>query len=219
MKPEQLSRIVSYISEFAALLPIVLYVFKHPKCVILNSIFYFLIASLGFDITSTIIASSYKNNLIIINIYALAEFTLGSLIFFHLKVLSAKSAILVNFIFYLVFALNSIFWQRLDSDQNVSSIAESVFFISCSIIFYSRFIKELPVENPWKYAPFWISIGFCFYFTQGLYAFALYKYVFEQLPVQYHFNFWMIHNFSWIIFILLLTRAIYIHSSVKSKAT
>jgi hypothetical protein len=155
---EQITVYIAYVGMLSVLLPILLYLFKKKKNELLTRLTIFLLVGFLFDIMGLVQALLYRNNLQLINFYSLFEFSLGSFIFYTLKVLPKRLFITANILFVILFIITSAFLQPLTSNQTVTTLSTSIFFIYCCVQFYIKLLKTLPVDNPWYYPPFLLCV-------------------------------------------------------------
>jgi hypothetical protein len=92
--------------------------------------------------------------------------------------------------------LNTIFWQGMDSIQNLNWAITSLLIIAMAFG-HTLYMNQFPVSYMERYAPHWITTGLLFYFTFSFAIFALSKFFIEDLKLDADFRYvWMFHNLN-----------------------
>lgn len=194
LKVEYLTLIFSMGFIFCPLILSLKHFRSYPKELKVIGIHLILIAILAIYSASLWISS--KNNLPVLHIYTMIEF---STIMFFYQIVFKNAIDKVWFIVlisgFLIFCLiNAFFIQKWHIFNTYPRTLESIIIISTSLFYYYKITKQTLYIQIEKSATFWINTGFFIYFSGSFLLFMLSNYI---LPLSLKFNMivWQLHAF------------------------
>lgn len=193
----QFVNILSYVSVFSVLIPIMLYFGKKIQSI---SSFFFalLLASFLSDICHEIYTRAGYKGYYVLNAFIFVQFLLISCIYYFL--LKNKKLVYVNTIIFILFSIfNVIFIQPIQVFQGWPLSVESILILMYSINYYNQALKINPPIDLLRHYPFWINTAIFFYFSFDLFLFAMSNYILEVLPNDIKMTVWGFHNLNNII--------------------
>ncbi len=214
---EDFVRIIAKVSAYIILIPTILAIMRlrdGDREQRLLSLLIF--SSLFVELTALIIGLSGEgeNNLFLLHIFTVIEFTLLTLIFQpHVKVLIPKKAI--HFLiaaFFLFAVINSLFFESIQQFNAFGRALEGLLIIFLDLLCLVLILKTLKIKQPECSPLIWISIGTLIYFSGSLFVFIFSNYVLSSQSVSV--TIWGIHAFMSIVLNLFYTVALW----VKPKA-
>ncbi|RQO75385.1 hypothetical protein DBR43_08495 [Pedobacter sp. KBW06] len=158
------------------------------------SIHLILIAILAIYSASLWISS--KNNLPVLHIYTMIEFS-TIMLFYQIVFKNAINKVwfIALISAFLVFCVvNAFFIQKWHIFNTYPRTLESIIIISTSLFYYYKITKQTLYIQIEKSATFWINTGFFIYFSGSFLLFMLSNYI---LPLSLKFNMivWQLHAF------------------------
>ncbi|WP_157262902.1 hypothetical protein [Pedobacter steynii] len=167
---------------------------SYPKELKVISIHLLLIGILALYSASLWLSS--KNNLPVLHIYTMIEF---STIMLFYQVVFKDSIARIWFILlisgFLAFCLINAFWiQKWHIFNTYPRTLQSIVIISTSLFYYYKITRQTLYIQIEKSATFWINTGFFIYFSGSFLLFMLSNYI---LPLSLKFNMivWQLHAF------------------------
>jgi len=162
------------VSQAAVLLPVIVGIRNYQRLTPgLRVLFYFLVATIGFEIQASVIKQFLGNNMPGLHLYTLVEFLAFSAVYYyHFQKNSALQLFIgINAIVFIAICFADAFW--INSIWKLNPLSRS--YSSVSMIFYTlvyfyfMFQKDTPnysIEHPM----FWVNIGALIYFgTNAIY--------------------------------------------------
>jgi len=152
-----------------------------------------------------------QNNTIEYNILSVSRTIIFSIYFIRNGPGALKPLKRMVVAFFLGFVLFN--FIVLESPVNLFSsglfTAESIVLLFFCIYYYLTTINQERDEKLSKHPMFWIVMGLSIYEAVNFFIFLLFKYLIENYTV-FAQKIWNIHDISYIVFCLLITRAIYV---------
>jgi hypothetical protein len=189
---------IKYASIISAVIPLGLFFYlRNIKNRIINLLAILILVAAVCDITSRILSSKKIPNLEIINTYFILQFIFAAVIYYHiyLKKRGSLQSILIA-VASVVMILNTIFWQGLDSIQNISWAITSLVIIAMAFGHF-LYLNRFPVLYPERSSSYWISTGLLFYCCLSFGIFVLSRFFIENLKLDADFRYvWMFHNLN-----------------------
>ncbi len=190
----QVANILSYISVFSVLVPIICYIFFKNKNRVTVVLFVLLLVSFAADLGNELFMRLGGRGYSIINAFFIAQFFLLSYIyslFFKNRMLIYIASIL-----FTGFAIiNTLFIQPFNEFQSWSDGVQSAILIIYSITCYNQLLKNPPEDERLGSLILWINMGVSFYFFMNLYLFINANYVFKSESTGTAMIIWGFHNF------------------------
>lgn len=187
---EKLSVLLLYSSPFAVLPALVLAWYKYG---IAGPAFRILAYHLSFvaftSILSALLWFMNENNLPLLHVYTIVEFTFISLYFSYVLKGSVPKAVWAGLFAFAAFAVwYAACWQGWNLFNPLPRSVESLLVIILCIAYYARTLAELKVDNLFREAAFWLNTGWLFYFSAALFLFTMSNYI---LPLNRTLNVWV----------------------------
>lgn len=202
----KLNYIIFFLSLFIVLCPLILAlsrVHRYPKELKVITVHLTAITILGF--IGAILWALKKNNLLVLHIYTMIEFTTITLFYQSVfKTLFSKKKALVLIASFVIFCLiNAFYIQSWWIFNTYPRTLESIVVIGFSLFYYYRITHQnvhLQIE---KSPVFWISTAFFIYFSGGFFLFMLSNYILPLDPAL-RIMIWQIHAILSIILYILI---------------
>jgi hypothetical protein len=158
-----------------------------------------------------------RSNTIFYNIHSLARFICFASFFFQLgqtdfRWLQKLLVALFSLITVIYFSFFDNFFNKKYISSDMMS-GESFFILFFCMLYYLSILKS---DNPFfrQRKDFWVVTGICFYSVLNFFIFLFYKPLLIENKVLTD-QIWTLHNIAFIIFILFLTKAIYVPDTNK----
>lgn len=163
--------------------------------------------------------SFLQSNNPLYNIHSIVRFTCFSYYFIHLKQSSfMKLRITVPLFFIVVIFINFIYFEDFFNPDYLSGnlmSAESYLLLVYCMQYYLSELKD-DDDNIFRGPDFWIVTGLSIYVVVNFFVFLFYVPMLNT-DTKLATNIWDVHNISFIIFCLFITKAIYV--PVRNKYT
>jgi hypothetical protein len=203
-------KLLMYISYFSVLVPIFIFLAKKQnfKAPFLRVFFILLITGLLSDLIGYISIKAGGSNIVVGNIYILAQFFLLS--YFYCLLLKRKGLIYIAWvIFAACFMVNIIYFQPFNEYQGFTHSAGGILLMVCAVVCYFQTIRG-PLTDDWlDDMKLWMNIGVLFYFFMTMYVFISANYIFKNESEDIAMMAWGFHNVCNIIKNMLFAKAIY----------
>lgn len=191
--------------------------FMRPVFIYLWISFFCNLISDGMWLFLDIIPKGYRSNTIFYNIQSLSRFICFAVFFFMLK---QKDFRWLQKILVIVFSFITLFYfSFIDSFFNKNYISsdmmsgESFFLLFFCMLYYLSILKsDTPRFRQRK--DFWVVTGICIFAVLNFFIFLFYKPLLEENRDLAE-KIWTLHNIAFIIFILFITKAIYVPDTNK----
>jgi hypothetical protein len=157
-----------------------------------------------------------ESNVIYLNLYTIVEYTILSILIYTIagtKILRSTAAWLL--VIFLIFSILNLFYlQGFDSINSISLIVECLL---CITLFGTYLVESIHIDfSSWISDDKIIaSILILFYFSSNFFVFG-FSYLYEHHAQSFHFDPWIIHSVSNIIFHLGMSVVVLI-SAFKWK--
>lgn len=202
-----IENLLSYISIFATLLPILTGSFSYfSKSKPSIFVFLLLILAFLFEITNVVVSRlGYTSNIIFINIYFLFEITLISLFYFQLLTEKAwKYFVLASGFLILAYAVYHLSGKNRNSLNNLQMTFQSLQVILISLVVYYYQLKNMVHPNILAVPDFWINSAFLVFFGGNFFLHIFSNYLLKH-ELYAFFELWgIIHSTLNIIFCILI---------------
>ncbi|PLX07675.1 MAG: hypothetical protein C0596_09575 [Marinilabiliales bacterium] len=190
-----LSNLIIFMS-IAVIIPIIVILinFKYIKSFSTSRVFaLYSIADLISWFFSIVLAMSGNQNIIVANVFTIVEFTLVSLFFVEILKLKKKRAYVTLICFLSLFFIFGVFISNNDLHTNLSSTVISIIFISLSVIYFSKLMREQKIDNLLSYQNFWFNTGILVYFSGSIFIMIFSNYFFT-LSIDAQKILWLLHS-------------------------
>lgn len=196
-----LSPVFFYIklSQASVLLPVATGIAAYKKLPLpFKVLFYFFVASIGFEAQASILKRVYHNNMPGLHLFTLVEFLVFTTVFYHhfrknspLRLFTGINTI----IFLVVWPADAFFINGLWHSNSLSRSYSSVSMIGYTLVyFFFLFRKDMP-EYRSDHPMFWISTGALLYFGANTFYFMLANYfIIDTAPAEYSVAFHAVIN-------------------------
>jgi len=169
-------------------------------------IYFFTIIAWVTEISSYITRSMSINNMPLLHIYTVVEFTMISW-FYHVlfkKMFSFSPLIFIAVLFACGSVINSVFIQRILSFNSYTRGIEAMLIIVYAVVFLYGFFFQSDTRQVTDNPALWITAGILIYFSGAATLFILSNYI---LPMGYQFNknVWALHAMLSIIMYCFIT--------------
>jgi hypothetical protein len=158
-----------------------------------------------------------RSNTLFYNIHSLARFICFVIFFFRLEQYDYRwiQKILVA-LFTIIFIIYFSFFDSFFNKKYISSdmmSGESFFLLFFCMLYYLSILKgDTPRFRQRK--DFWVVTGICLFDVLNFFIFLFYKPLLED-NAKLADQIWTMHNIAFIIFILFITKAIYVPDTNK----
>lgn len=156
--------------------------------------------------------SQHKNNLPVLHIYTMVEFT--TIILFYQTIFktyfSKRWAWLVISVFLIFCLVNATYIQDWKMFNTYPRTLESILVIGASLYYYYKITRQTLYTQIEKSPVFWINTGFFIYFSGSFLLFTISNYI---LPFSFKFNMmvWQFHAFLSIVNNILIFIGLWQH--------
>lgn len=143
-------------------------------------LFYFFVASVGFEVAAEIMKYVLQNNIPALHLFTLAEFLALSMVFYHHF---QKNSILrlfigINAIVFVGAALaDALFINSIWTWNTLSRSYSSVTMICYALVYFLFLFRHETPEYSVGHPMFWVSTGVLFYFGTNMLYFLLHDYL------------------------------------------
>lgn len=190
---------VNQFSSFFCIVPLLIGILKYRDGQLNPMMFPLLILQMLSLITEILnVTLSYKglNNMIIINIYTLFEFTLITLFYkkFFDQFFPSKLHYLFIGAFSILVLVNVYLLNKKNNIDYISSSFECIVFIVYPLLALLLVMKSLLYDNLLQSSFFWINNAILFYFSGNLFLFVFSGYL-EKNDQSTYLNLFLIHTF------------------------
>ncbi len=159
----------------------------------------------------------FRTNTIFYNLHSVSRFIL--FVTFFLKLKQPLYRTIQRFLiaaFIIIFIIYFSFFDSFFNTQHISSdlmTGEAFFLLFFSMLYYLSLMKE---ENPsFTYRKdFWVVTGLSIYMAVNFFLFLFYNPLLANNAKEAE-NIWNVHNGAYIIFILLISKALYVSDPDK----
>jgi hypothetical protein len=216
---EILNYIIDWSEVWVLIIPIFIYLkgksqpdFMKPVIIYIFLGFLFNLICDGMGEILEYIPPKYRTNTIIYNLNSVSRFILFVLFFFKLnQPFYLKIQRILVAIFILIFILYFNFIDSFFNTQHISSdlmAGEAFFLLFFSMLYYISLLNE---ENPsFQYRKdFWVTTGLSIYMAVNFFVFLFYNPLLNENEL-FAENIWTFHNAAYVIFILFLSKALYV---------
>jgi drug/metabolite transporter (DMT)-like permease len=201
-----------YTSVFSVCLPLLLIFVRRknlsPYHIVLIMALCFAGASEG---VSFYLHSNGLSNIPVINVYALIEFLVITVMYFYMfdqrKYWLRFLILLISFATY--FVVDNVVIHNIHEYNGSSLTIATIVILTLSLLFYRELVLKLPAKFISKYSPFWINAAVCFYFAFSAVLFFASHYIFNSMPLESAWVFWSYHNVNNIVKNILFAVGIY----------
>ena len=174
------------VSSYSAILPLGLGVFKWKhlsfKLKILSA---YLLLSLLTDIVTLQLAINSINNLSLLYVFTVLEFSLFSTIYHKIyRSLRLKRIIIIIAMFFLGLVIVNLYKEGIGSYATAPRTVESIIFTTYSIIYFYQILSGSFVFKVEKDAMFWFNGSILVYFAGLLLFFSLSSYILEHASID-----------------------------------
>ncbi|MFA0961798.1 hypothetical protein AB9P05_08315 [Roseivirga sp. BDSF3-8] len=211
---------LSKLSTFSVFIPLLLALvtirFHHREVKFLAYLVY---TSFLVEICMVYLGYQKVNNLPLLNILTMAEFTLLSLMYYHLfREPRLKRFIKISIHVFVAFTfLYATFIKGWYEYSDVPRALESLMLVAFSLIYFRKLLTDLNVFYIEKEPAFWVSTAVLFYFSGSLFMYIFSSYLALQY-IDVMKQVWHIHSMLMIIYNLLLAVGIWYSRQKFSRA-
>lgn len=194
--------LLSYCAVFSILLPLSIAVVRFKD---LGREMKILALLLGFgaitELSANILANNKINNLPILHLYSVVEFSLLFTIYYSFfQGLISRRVYRLGIAGFLTLAIiNVVLFQGLQAFNTYPLLVECTVFTALSLLFFYQTLKEKKVLHIEQSAMFWFSSGHLIYFAGNLSIFTFSNFILE-ISNQLHEGIWAIHS----VFLIIL---------------
>lgn len=143
---------------------------------------------------SYILAFAGYWNIIVPNVFSVIEFFLVSFYFIEIfNLRKTKQLKIITTILTITLGSTVYFYQN-QSYNNISSLILSPYFITLSLLFFAKTMREQKINNLFKYPPFWFNSGILFYFSCSVFINIFSNYSIENMSNDAQKTLWFIHS-------------------------
>lgn len=208
-----IEKIYLYFSMGIVICPLILAltnVKSYPKELKVITLYLVSIAIIGSY--SAYLWSQHKNNLPVLHIYTMVEFT--TIILFYQTIFktyfSKRWAWLVISVFLIFCLVNATYIQDWKMFNTYPRTLESILVIGASLYYYYKITRQTLYTQIEKSPVFWINTGFFIYFSGSFLLFTISNYI---LPFSFKFNMmvWQFHAFLSIVNNILIFIGLWQH--------
>lgn len=207
-----LDLLLAYADTYGPVIPLafILLLFRRkqmPRVLIILS-WYLLISIVIFGI-SNYMANRFMNNLFLYHLFCIIELCFVCLLFKEM-IRSEKVRRTIPYFLALatlLFILNSVFLEKINSWNSNSASVEFLIIICFSLIYYFELAGSNDILFFSKNAFFWIVSGLFVYCSGCSVLFAFYKYT-AQNNIRFTLDFWIFQILMYLIKNLLITKGI-----------
>lgn len=213
------SDIIIKTAQVAIIVPLFITVLRIRS---LNSIqwllFTLLLISVIISTISRFLWSIKENNLYLLHLYTILEFSGWAVIYYKLfKSNKTKKVVLSVAVFYLVLAIfNSVYLEPLDTFNANSRASESIILIVFSLAYFIKIFKEKKILHLEKDYSFWLNTSVLIYFSSSFLLFSFSNVLLNSKSYQIR-EVWNVHAIFLIIHYGLISASIWLISK-KTKS-
>jgi hypothetical protein len=197
MESVKISEIIRLASNFSVLVPLVFYLAKVRYASRQVHIIGVLIIVAGLsDLIGFILFNRHESTAVVFNTYYALLFLLLSWFYYEaLAVKTIRIMIWIGFaVYFLSFALVSIYVQSFYEYQSLMWLITAVFLIIYSIAYFFFSLSSIVNSDALGYSLIWINVGIMIYFCLNLFLFVMGNYVLTQLDPEMSALIWSSHN-------------------------
>jgi hypothetical protein len=163
------------------------------------------------------LSPSHRTNTIFYNGQSLGRFFCFVAFFFSIKhrpFRKLQKILLATFLFFFFFYfgfIDSFFNPKYISSDLMTG--EAFFLLAYCMLYYLTILREEP-QSFWARKDFWVVTGLCFFSAINFFLFLFYLPLLNE-SINNAIDIWRIFSVAFIIFMLFLTKAIYVPASDK----
>lgn len=192
-----LFKLLSDTSVYSILLPLIpaLYFFKqHEKPMRVLAIF--ISVSTCFDLYSLVTAKLGINNLNVLHIYTVIEYSFIAYFFSTLYVFQKiRVPILISIIIFSISSLYySFFIANIFQFNSIPRTTECLLLFIIALYYSYKLFEHEDYVSLIKYPYFWVTAGILLYFGGNMVNFALYKFILTTSSPESGRDFWNVHS-------------------------
>ena len=221
---EVLTTIMDWSEVWILIVPMVIYLnkkaqpnFMVPVITYVFLGFFFNLICDGMYLLLPLLPEKYHSNTIFYNLHSLSRFCLFISFFLRLNQQEYKlikklliAFFIINFIIYFIFFDSFFNTQHISSDLMTG---EAFFLLFFCMLFYLSLMKE--ENSSYKYRnDFWVVTGLSIYMVVNFFLFLFYNPLLDK-NAQLAEDIWNVHNIAYVIFILLISKALYVSDPDK----
>jgi hypothetical protein len=215
-----LERLLAYADTYGPAIPLafIFFIFKIKQMPrVMTILSWYLLSSVVIFGISNYMADRRINNLFLYHLFCVVE--LSFLLFLFREIIQSekirKSIPLLLLLFVLLFVLNSIFLEQMNSWNSNSASIEFLIIICFSFIYYFELANSDAILSFSTNAFFWIVSGLFVYCASCSIVFAFYKYA-APSNGNFTLNFWMFQIIMYLVKNILITKGILCFKARKS---
>lgn len=196
---------LAYISVFTLLVPTGISIRKyHHLSTSFKGLAWYLYASCCTELLADLLARGQQNNLPLLHLFTVIEFTLLVWCLGQLLSTSKYFILFLQLIFILFASINALYFQDIWHFNTNARGLECLLLIIFSLKYYHQLFVALKVTQLEKDPGFWLSTSILIYFSANLFIF-----IFSNVILLDYIDFlgkiWWIHSSLNILFYLLLS--------------
>jgi hypothetical protein len=214
-------RMLDWSEVWALFLPLSVWFFSRRQPAAMKPVLVYLVLALliniGIDVILMVNISSsgiLLSNNPLYNVHAVVRYFCFSFYFIAMPHSTYKKTKIILFVIFLLFSIINFtvydqFFNYNAFSGNLHTIEAYLLLIYC-MIYYLEALKD-DEKNLFLETDFWVVTGLSIYVVVNFFVFLFYQPMID-VDVKLAINIWNVHNIAFIIFCLLITKAIYASS-------
>lgn len=147
-------------------------------------LFWFLIASILFEIQASVLKEVFHNNMPGLHLYTFLEFiTFSTLFYSHFtKNKTFHWLLILNIVAFIVISIaDAMFINGIWKPNGLSRTYSSVSLVILSLLFFYQLFADVQEFYIWEYPMFWFSAAILIYFGLNIFYFMLNNYLIKNM--------------------------------------
>ena len=217
--------VIDWAEVWIMLIPLVIWYKKPVQPVFMKPVLIYIVAAFILNLICDGMSLFFNNgsrntlsNTVFYNLHSLTRFICFTVFFFRLQHYSFRRIqwILIS-LFTIIFLIYFLFVDRFFNEDHISSdlmTGEAFFSLFFCMLYYLSFLRE-EVEDFRVRKDFWVVTGLSIFMVVNFFVFLFYQPLLID-NVNLAISIWNFHNLAYIIFILFISKALYVLDTNKS---
>jgi len=223
-----LQQILDWAEVWALLIPITVFIIRKPKEKWIRPLKYYLLTALVINFTGDVIwkrmrlgigdwmqknlstlydANGDFSNVILYNIHSILRFVFFAWLFHYLGKMFRKVNLMIPALFLIMCAITFIFYKDIRDFSSLLLGTEAALLLIYCLLYYLNILRD-EESNIKRLPTFWAVTGLSIYVVINFPIFLFYTVLAKQSE-NFAINIWDVHNISYIILCLLISKSLY----------